>query len=109
MSERCCLCAQITGDRRADLLHEILGHGAPYRRRVVELDESFVVMPSVGALVPGHLLLCPRSHARSLAALSAPDAMARAADDARADLAAWAGAPVQAFEHGNARVGTRVA
>jgi ATP adenylyltransferase len=109
MTADCCLCSQVAGDPGGDLLHAILGAGSSYERRVVDVAPSFVAMPSVGALVPGHILLCPRAHARSFAAIPDPDSAAAAAHAALDRLASSTNAPVQAFEHGNARYGTSVA
>lgn len=109
MNAVCPLCAQISGDAQHDVLHQLLGEGE-YRRCVLDLGE-FAAMPSVGALVAGHLLLCPRKHTRSFASLRGHE---REAADTQLDrlagqLRTWAGKEVQMFEHGNARHGTAVA
>lgn len=105
----CRLCAQIAGGPEGDLLHEVLG--GPYVRRVGPEDVNVVAIPSVGPLADGHVLICPRRHARSLAC--APSTVAEAAGtlaDALADaLVRDFGAPVHRFEHGSAVHGERVA
>jgi diadenosine tetraphosphate (Ap4A) HIT family hydrolase len=62
----CHLCGQIAGDPRRDLIAQLLPD-APYVRRVVVESDAFAVIPSLGALADGHLLLCPRHHIRRLA------------------------------------------
>ncbi len=104
----CRLCTQIAGDPHGDMLEELLGNGH-YLRRVVDLDTSFVAMPSVGALVPGHLLLCPAEHARSFASLAHLDAAQSALASVERGLATWTRQTVQFFEHGNARNGNAIA
>lgn len=105
---RCCLCDQIAGDHRGDLLHAHFG--GPYERRARDVDSHLSLIPSLGSLVPGHLLLCPHSHVRSFAQL-------RPSDLARADavlpglterLALAADGGVQLFEHGDALASGRV-
>jgi diadenosine tetraphosphate (Ap4A) HIT family hydrolase len=68
-------------------------------------------MPSVGALVAGHVIICPKDHVRSVTALSdtvAADVTSLAAKTS-AVLAAKLGMPVHAFEHGSSLIGERVA
>lgn len=103
MTTDCCLCAQVEGRAEGDLLHRLLGEPG-YVRRVAAENERSVAIPSLGPLAPGHSLICPRRHARSLAALDPAE---------REDLLALAdqvgdalgGAPVHRFEHGDAREG----
>ncbi len=64
----CHLCSQIAGDPQDDLIARLLPRQA-YIRRVVLETESFAAIPSLGPLADGHLLLCPRTHVRSTAAL----------------------------------------
>lgn len=64
----CHLCSQIAGDPENDLIARLLpGHA--YTRRVVLETESFAAVPSLGPLADGHVLLCPRTHIRSAAAV----------------------------------------
>ncbi len=107
LSSACCLCAQIAGDEPGDLLHRLLDDGS-YRRRVVQLAGGLLAMPSVGALVSGHVLLCPADHLRSLRCCDDLPQAASVIASTRAALARWAQAPVQVFEHGDARHGTEV-
>ena len=64
----CCLCSQIAGHKDNDLISQLLGEVA-YVRRVAMETEHFVAIPSLGPLVPGHTLLCPKSHIKNLACL----------------------------------------
>ncbi len=105
----CCICGQIAGDPARDLLHA--GRGCEHYERWVPLEgERFVVIPSIGALVEGHVLLCPRRHVRSCALLDDPDAqeMERAQAVLERLLVERFGGTVQLFEHGNSAGGTRV-
>ena len=60
----CCICSQIHGDASNDLLTQLLGDES-YVRRIPFESESFAVIPSVGPLVLGHVLLCPKAHVKS--------------------------------------------
>jgi ATP adenylyltransferase len=110
LSGSCCLCSQIEGDARGDLLHRWLRRGE-YERTVADLAASWHAIPSIGALVPGHSLLCPRAHARSLASAMRSDWRGATESLAVLDsaLSACFGGPVQLFEHGNAADGERLA
>lgn len=109
MSSDCSLCAQIDGVVTGDLLHRLIGDSASYSRQVVDVDERLVLMPSVGALVEGHVLLCPREHLRSLAEVEDRSRLLQSVDHVRRELRNVADAPIQGFEHGNASSGEKVA
>src|SRR4051794_15575331 len=105
----CLICGQISGSPERDLIYSLLG--GRYQRPVLLESRSFAVMPSVGPLVPGHVLICPRRHARSFAVLTAAETaeaalMLRTVERRLLDVF---GGPVQFFEHGSAPVGTAVA
>jgi len=104
----CYVCGQIAGDPARDLIAQFLP-GSPYIRRVVLDTESFAAVPSLGPLAAGHLLLCPRTHLPSAAALL-PRAHAEY-ESVKAALAARLTdiyqAPVHVFEHGMAASGGR--
>jgi diadenosine tetraphosphate (Ap4A) HIT family hydrolase len=106
----CCLCAQIGGESGFDLLHKHLG-GDAYRRRLAELGGDWYAIPSLGALVPGHTLLCPARHTRSFASLSVGELgeMEPRLTQLTSYLSARFNGAMQLFEHGNARDGSRVA
>lgn len=63
---KCCLCGQIEGRKDNDLIAQLLP-GVPYARRIMMESASFAALPSLGPLVKGHTLLCPKSHIRSFA------------------------------------------
>jgi ATP adenylyltransferase len=106
----CHLCAQIAGDSAADLVHSVLAP-AIYRRAVCGETTEFAVIPSIGPLVAGHVLVTPKRHVRSFASLpgwqrdSGDELAARLA----ADLARVYDQPVHKFEHGSARCGSTIA
>ena len=60
----CYICGQIEGRPENDLLHS-LSNEQSYQRRVLVETENFVVMPSLGPLGDGHVLLCPKVHFKS--------------------------------------------
>jgi ATP adenylyltransferase len=64
----CCICSQIAGDSSNDLFAKAVGAG-PYVRRVPLETENFAVIPSLGPLAPGHVILCPKEHYRSFASI----------------------------------------
>ncbi|CAN5363031.1 hypothetical protein BH24GEM3_BH24GEM3_14950 [soil metagenome] len=65
---KCCLCSQIEGQPDNDLIARLLPD-EPYVRRIMLESQSFAVIPSLGPLVSGHALLCPKTHVRSFAHL----------------------------------------
>lgn len=104
----CPLCSQIAGDPAHDLIARLLPDSA-YRRRIVAENEHAVALPSLGALRPGHLLLCPREHRRSLAALPAAQLPAlQALIEELGPRLCQAGDELLMFEHGMAEGGDRV-
>jgi diadenosine tetraphosphate (Ap4A) HIT family hydrolase len=68
LASTCCLCDQVAGRSDGDLISQLLVE-ASYVRRVVIETKGFAVVPSLGAIVPGHVLLCPKKHVRSYAQL----------------------------------------
>jgi ATP adenylyltransferase len=57
----CYICGQIAGNARQDLISLLLNEQR-YQRRAILESENFIVFPSIGPLVLGHVLLCPKSH-----------------------------------------------
>jgi diadenosine tetraphosphate (Ap4A) HIT family hydrolase len=107
-ADACCLCSQIRGDETNDLIARLLP-GEPYVRRVLLETASFAVLPSLGPLVAGHVLLCPKAHIRSFAQLPVDTYAEYAQVKARLRhfLAAAFHAGVQLFEHGASSAGKR--
>jgi diadenosine tetraphosphate (Ap4A) HIT family hydrolase len=108
-SQDCCLCSQIAGDQRNDLIASLLPR-SPYVRRIMLEDAAFAVMPSLGPLAPGHALLCPKAHIRSFAALDREQhaACAQIKTTLRERLRECYGGEIHIFEHGMASAGSRV-
>jgi len=109
MMQTCSLCSQIQGDPKNDLIASMLP-GKPYLRRILLESRSFAAMPSLGPLVSGHSLLCPRTHVRSFAQLAPAlyaefTATKRAVIQRLRDL--YPG-EIHIFEHGMATTGDRV-
>jgi ATP adenylyltransferase len=109
MNDRqCCLCSQIQGQPDDDLIAAMLPD-QPYIRRVLLETESFAAIPSLGPLVRGHSLLCPKTHLRSFAELprDLDQEFLSVKEELRGALARLYEAPVHLFEHGMATGGTR--
>jgi diadenosine tetraphosphate (Ap4A) HIT family hydrolase len=66
VAHACCLCAQIKGQPSEDLISR-LSEDCRYVRRVAMESDTFAIVPSLGPLAPGHVLLCPKQHFKSLA------------------------------------------
>jgi diadenosine tetraphosphate (Ap4A) HIT family hydrolase len=64
----CCLCSQIQGRSENDLIARLLPE-APYVRRVCVETANFAVIPSLGPLTLGHVVLCPKEHSISFVQL----------------------------------------
>jgi ATP adenylyltransferase len=105
----CCICSQIAGDPANDLFAAAVG-GSHYVRRVAFETANFAAIPSLGPLVPGHLLLCPKKHFRSFGALPAEyDAeFVDVLSKLTCLLREMYSPQVHLFEHGMAQKGTRV-
>lgn len=105
----CCLCSQIRGDQENDLISRLMP-GTAYCRRISLECDHFAVVPSLGPLVPGHALICPKPHVKSFAELD--QRLTGAYRDFKAlvleRVGAVFGATVHCFEHGSARGGSRV-
>jgi diadenosine tetraphosphate (Ap4A) HIT family hydrolase len=98
----CCFCEELHEGRSADLSAR---YGSGGLDRVVWRSEDFAVMPSIGQLVAGHLLMVTAEHVNSFAALS-PLCRRRASQRSASLLAAVEDGlgPCLMFEHGT-RVG----
>jgi diadenosine tetraphosphate (Ap4A) HIT family hydrolase len=109
-NEHCYLCGQIEGSEERNLIWPLLA--VPSARRPVLAENAVgVVMPSLGALVPGHVLVMPKVHVRSF--VSAPSDVQGKLEEltqlTRRALSSQLGLPVHMFEHGSSKHGTRVA
>jgi diadenosine tetraphosphate (Ap4A) HIT family hydrolase len=80
--------------------------GEPYDQPLVETSNFFVI-PSIGALVPGWLLICPKTHATNMSAFYRSPELAELRRSLTRMLANQFDAPVRAFEHGAFRAGSR--
>jgi ATP adenylyltransferase len=94
----CCLCSNLAPAAAKQL----------WDSPVLE-SQNFVVIPSLGSLVEGWLLLVPRDHFISLGAL--PDRLVAEMEDMKAKVSAYVGneyGKVCAFEHGPASTSRKV-
>ena len=108
-AQQCCLCSQIEGRQSNDLIARMLPD-QPYIRRVMLESPSFAVIPSLGPLVLGHSLLCPKYHVRSFAAVPG-DLHAEFREISaclRRALSEKYGNSIYLFEHGMAAAGGRI-
>jgi diadenosine tetraphosphate (Ap4A) HIT family hydrolase len=105
----CCICSQIVGDASNDLLAKAIG-GDAYVRRVAMETVHFAVIPSLGGLVPGHVILCPKEHYLSFASLPSclDDECEHLILDLKRLLREIYSTDVHMFEHGMATKGSRV-
>jgi ATP adenylyltransferase len=102
----CPICAEIDGDSEADAYHRLLGE-TTYERRVIFETDGIAVLPSLGPLTDGHLLLCPLRHTRRFAgAVELSRDYEDVEDRARALLVDRVSSTIVSFEHGAARIGT---
>lgn len=108
-TRECCLCSQIQGQPDNDLIARLLPD-EPYVRRIMLESQSFAVIPSLGPLVGGHALLCPKTHVRSFAHLghNLYEEFSTIKKALIHGLRELYGNDVHIFEHGMARTGDRV-
>jgi diadenosine tetraphosphate (Ap4A) HIT family hydrolase len=110
-ASRCCdFCGQVAGDPSRNAILRLLGSDWSVRP-VLDERPGAVLMPSIGALVPGHVLVCPTEHARSFAATPAhlEPTLTELETAAARHLSESLGLPMHRFEHGSSRTGSRVA
>lgn len=65
----CVLCGQINRQKESDLLFKLSKNHKEYSPLIVFESENFIAYPSVGPLVLGHLIVCPKFHIPSFACL----------------------------------------
>lgn len=97
----CHICGQIEGKPESDLLHN-MSNDLFYKRRVILETDHFAVIPSLGPLGDGHVLICPRHHFRSTLAVPVEhaDEYAGIVFAAESMLRERYGSRVHHFEHG---------
>jgi ATP adenylyltransferase len=105
----CCICSQIAGDPSNDLLAKTIGTDSYVRRIPIETDH-FAVIPSLGPLVPGHVIVCPKQHHRSLSVSpsSHDEEFDRLLYGLKNFLRTAYSLPIHLFEHGMSPDGSRV-
>ena len=108
-THECCLCSQIEGRVDGDLIARLLPD-KPYARRVMLETTSFAVIPSLGPLVAGHSLLCPKRHVRSFGALDSrlSAELEGIKAELRRGLREMVSSEITVFEHGMATTGDRI-
>ncbi|GAI58450.1 unnamed protein product, partial [marine sediment metagenome] len=63
----CCLCMELKGELDSEFYHRY--QGVPPNRIIAE-TENFVVLPSIGQIVEGYLLIVTKAHRGSMGCLS---------------------------------------
>ena len=103
LRDLCTFCAEIEGRDEHNLLRRLLGPdvGDSY---LLAQTENFVLIPGVGALMPGYLLAVPRRHVLSFGHL--PERLAPEMDELLARAQGWIHRTYERgtlmFEHGPA-------
>jgi diadenosine tetraphosphate (Ap4A) HIT family hydrolase len=69
LSDSCSYCAELKGDSSKSYFLNSVSEEIGLENRYLFETESFVVFPSIGALVEGHLLLVPKEHITAIAHL----------------------------------------
>jgi len=59
MSATCRFCPELAGELNSSTYHQLAGTG---RTRFIRESSNFVIFPTLGPLVPGHLLIVPKQH-----------------------------------------------
>ncbi len=98
MNPRCELCDEIGGGT-ANCFHE--RYGDKLDCRIAASSRNFVIMPSLGQIVPGYVIILPKRHEISLARLTLGELreLGDVVDHVRSILGNHYSAPVL-FEHG---------
>lgn len=106
-AEDCRLCGEIAGDPGRDGIHQALSAPEDYLRRVVAESSSFVVLPSLGPIALGHVMVVPRRHVFAFAHLTSEEIeeASEMAEEIRVRGRRLGLPPFQVFEHGGARSG----
>lgn len=106
---KCHLCSQLAGDSENDLLSSILVDEI-YLRRVLTETHNFALIPSIGPVAIGHVLLCPKLHCCSFRDVDKQFDVEflKLKMKIRSLLAQAFGKPVHCFEHGMRTDGSRI-
>lgn len=97
----CSFCAEIERESDHNLFHKMVGKDIGYKYLLRETDH-FVVMPGIGSLMPGYLLIVPKAHILSFG--HSPDDHDNELEEILSDLVEWHssqyGMKTIIFEHG---------
>jgi ATP adenylyltransferase len=91
----CDFCAELAGDGE----HEFARRFGSTADRIVWASDEFVVIPTLGPLSFGHMLVVPRAHSTSFARLANPARAMSVVSEVRRHIESGLGTTV-AFEHG---------
>ncbi|HUU40155.1 MAG TPA: hypothetical protein VMW42_04365 [Desulfatiglandales bacterium] len=97
--EICTFCSELSGQTRISNYFRLVGHSA--KSRIIWKNSEFALIPSLGSLVEGHMLLIPTYHAFSFANL--PITSLESAENLIASIMRFFGEngqQVLVFEHG---------
>lgn len=68
-NESCSYCAEINGNAEESFFLSEVAASLDIHSRQLFTSETFLIFPSVGALVPGHFLIVPKKHITAMAYL----------------------------------------
>lgn len=98
----CSFCAEIERRTEYNLFHELMGNDVAFTYLLYETS-NFVVMPSIGSLMPGYLLVVPKLHVLSFGHL--PSELDAELQSILATLVEWHSSTFSTksifFEHGS--------
>ncbi|MCB2182986.1 MAG: HIT domain-containing protein [Desulfobulbaceae bacterium] len=60
--KKCSFCAEFTSDKFYNLFYELVGANKSLQSRILFKNNDFVVIPTLGSLCPGYLLILPKKH-----------------------------------------------
>jgi diadenosine tetraphosphate (Ap4A) HIT family hydrolase len=110
MSVDCPFCAQAAGELDHNEIAALIDEPWAARPVLAELGGA-VAIPSIGALAPGHTLICPAEHYRS--SLACPRELREEISEltrlVRGRLESATQLPTHVFEHGSPHDGSRIA
>ena len=99
VTNSCSFCAELGGEKANNLLRVVLGE--EYNSRIVFETKNFVVLPTIGQIVEGYLLILPKRHYLSFGHIPVTnlDELTSLKEETRQTLQSIFGTPVF-FEHG---------
>jgi len=99
--EECTFCNEFVGNLEKTLFYQVIGNKV--RSRILKETNNFVVIPTVGQIIEGYLLIMPKKHYLSVGHL--PDSFYPELEslyyETKNILIKYYASPVFFFEHGS--------